>query len=159
MPNKQLTSSNKRTAQAKQAKALQLPMSRESAESLALSVHVALDMMRRGSGTSHAIQVLTHATLLVGAIALAGKLELPNDLMNAAQEALAESVTQGVDIDEWRLSSEGFEVLARVVSAFDNQLRLASVAALSEANRYVRAIRESPAVQQGVAQIAAATES
>ena len=121
-------------SRARQAKALLLPIPRGMAAELILPVHIALDALRRGTGSKSAMQTLMQTMLLAGFLCDLGYGEMTYDQFRTADQALATAFDRGHASDEWRLDEAHIELFAHIVSTYDAQLQRAPLSALTDAS-------------------------
>jgi hypothetical protein len=100
-------SRNAGVARARHAKAMLLPIPRQIADDLALRVHLALDILRRGAGSKTDAQTLTQTMLLTGFLAELGFGSVSSDELEVADRAMAVVFDIGRETDEWRLDDTG----------------------------------------------------
>src|ERR1700727_2493469 len=74
---------------ARHAKAMLLPIARQTADDLALRVHLALDALRRGAGSMTDAQTLTQIMLLTGFLAESGFGSATSEQLGAAERAVS----------------------------------------------------------------------
>jgi hypothetical protein len=127
-------SGNTQAARARAAKAMLLPLPRDTAEGLALQVHLALDALRRGQGSVSAAQTVTQAMLLVAFIVEAGYGTLTSETLRTADALSAACFERGRATSEWMLDRAGYDVFAAIVTVYDFQLQKAPMWAITEAS-------------------------
>jgi len=121
-------------ARARQAKALLLPIPRSMAAELILPVHIALDALRRGAGSTSAVQTLTQTMLLTGFLCDLGYGEMTYEQLRTADQALAVTFERGRESGEWRFDEAHIELFSYIVSTYDAQLQRAPLSALTDAS-------------------------
>ena len=127
-------SGNTQAARARAAKAMLLPLPRDTADELALQVHMALDSLRRGNGTVDAAQTVTQAMLLVAFIVEAGYGKLTPEALRTADAVSAACFERGRACGEWMLDRGGYDLFAAIVTIYDQQLQKAPLWAITEAS-------------------------
>ncbi|SEF13149.1 hypothetical protein SAMN02787142_7997 [Burkholderia sp. WP9] len=121
-------------ARARRARTMLLPMSRTTADELALRIHLALAAMRAGAGSEHDAQTLTQTMILMGFIAEAGCGSATYEQPVVAEAVISAVFDRGRDTGEWRLDGEAADLFAGIVTAYDEQLRRAPLWATAEAS-------------------------
>ncbi|SOE98880.1 hypothetical protein SAMN05446635_6873 [Burkholderia sp. OK233] len=111
-----------------------LPIARQVADDLALRVHLALDALRRGAGSTSDAQTLTQVMLLTGFLAESGFGSTTGEQISAAESAVSAVFDTGRETDEWRLDSAGFALFAEIASNYDRQLHSAPLWAITDAS-------------------------
>ncbi|MGY6159460.1 hypothetical protein [Paraburkholderia strydomiana] len=125
-------SRNTGAARARHAKAMLLPMARQTADDLALRVHLALDALRRGDGGIGDAQTLTQVMLLTGFLAESGFGSATDEQLGEAERAIAKVFDTGRDTGRWMLDENGFAIFAQVATNYDQQLHRAPLWAVTE---------------------------
>ncbi|CAE6848620.1 hypothetical protein R69658_07050 [Paraburkholderia aspalathi] len=121
-------------ARARHDKAMLLPIARQVADDLALRVHLALDALRRGAGSTSDAQTLTQVMLLTGFLAESGFGSTTDEQIGAAERAVSAVFDIGRETGEWRLDSAGFALFAEIASNYDRQLHSAPLWAITDAS-------------------------
>ncbi|WP_035561410.1 MULTISPECIES: hypothetical protein [Burkholderiaceae] len=121
-------------ARARHAKVMLLPIARQTADDLALRVHLALDALRRGAGSMIDAQTLTQTMLLTGFLAESGFGSASGEELGAAERAVSMVFDIGRDTGEWRLDSAGVALFAAIATNYDQQLHRAPLWAITEAS-------------------------
>lgn len=111
-----------------------LPIARQVADDLALRVHLALDALRRGAGSTSDAQTLTQVMLLTGFLAESGFGSTTGEQIGAAESAVSAVFDTGRETGEWRLDSAGFALFAEIASNYDRQLHSAPLWAITDAS-------------------------
>jgi len=127
-------SGNTQAARARAAKAMLLPLPRDTADELALQVHLGLDSLRRADGNVDAAQTVTQAMLLVAFIAEAGYGKLTPEALRTADALSAACFERGRANGEWMLDRAGYDIFAAIVTIYDQQLQKAPLWAITEAS-------------------------
>jgi hypothetical protein len=127
-------SRNTGAARARHAKAMLLPLARQTADDLALRVHLALDALRRGDGGIGDAQTLTQVMILTGFLAESGFGAATGEQLGDAERAIAKAFDIGRDTGRWALDDSGFELFAQIVTNYDQQLHRAPLWAVTEAS-------------------------
>jgi hypothetical protein len=125
-------SRNTGAARARHAKAMLLPMARQTADDLALRVHLALDALRRGDGGIGDAQTLTQVMLLTGFLAESGFGSATGEQLGAAEREIANVFETGRDTGRWALDESGFTLFAQIATNYDQQLHRAPLWAVTE---------------------------
>jgi len=134
MPKTIPISRNTSAARARRVKAMLLPMPRATADELALRVHLALALMRAGSGSMTDAQTLTQTMILTGFLAEAGYGAARHEQLIAAEAAIAGSFDHGRETGRWELDDHGTHLFTAIVTTYDEQLRRAPLWAVAEAS-------------------------
>lgn len=121
-------------ARARRSKTMLLPIPRATADALALQVHLALSALRGDTATSGDARTLLQTQVLALTIANAGYGSLTPDEARRADDALIACFERGNREGVWRVDSEAFDALARIVTVYDGQLQSAPLWVLSEAS-------------------------
>lgn len=121
-------------ARARQAKTMLLPIPRATADMLALQVHLALDLLRRGKGRLCDAQTLLQAMIVSGFLVELGHGTLTDADYRAADALISVCFDHGRATGQWMLDGDGFEAFAALVTLYDYQLRRAPLAAVAEAS-------------------------
>ncbi len=111
-----------------------LPIARQVADDLALRVHLALDALRRGAGSTNDAQTLTQVMLLTGFLAESGFGSTTGEQIGAAESVVSAVFDAGRETGEWRLDSAGFALFAEIASNYDRQLHSAPLWAITDAS-------------------------
>ncbi|CAE6765500.1 hypothetical protein R69927_07663 [Paraburkholderia domus] len=127
-------SRNTGAARARHDKAMLLPIARKIADDLALRVHLALDALRRGAGSTSDAQTLTQVMLLTGFLAESGFGSVTGEQLGAAERAVSAVFDIGRETGEWRLDSAGFALFAEIATNYDRQLHSAPLWAITDAS-------------------------
>ena len=127
-------SRNTGAARARHAKAMLLPVARQTADDLALRVHLALDVLRRGAGSMTDAQTLTQIMLLTGFLAESGFGSATCDQLGAAERAVSAVFDTGRETGQWSLDSAGFALFASIATNYDQQLHSAPLWAITDAS-------------------------
>ncbi|WP_180727416.1 hypothetical protein [Paraburkholderia largidicola] len=135
-------------ARARRNKTLLLPMPRTEADRICLQVHIALDAMRRGTGTASAAQTLCQAMILTGLLAEAGYGEATFEQMRNAEDVISAAFDRGQDSGVWSLDEQGFQQFAVIVSTYDRQLHRAPLAAVADASDRLERFRGGESFEQ-----------
>jgi hypothetical protein len=141
-------SRNPQSARAWRAKALLLPMKRESADELSLQVHIALDAMRRSCGCAGAAQILTQAMIVTGFIAEAGYGSATFEQMRSAEQAISAAVDRGRDAGMWMLDEDAFAQFATIATTYDYQLQRAPLSVIAGASDRLDRFRAGESIDQ-----------
>ncbi|WP_144149429.1 hypothetical protein [Paraburkholderia sp. BCC1884] len=134
MPQPIPLSRNTGAARARHAKAMLLPIARQTADDLALRVHLALDALRRGAGSMTDAQTLTQTMLLTGFLAESGFGSATGEQLGAAERAISTVFDTGRETGEWRLDDDGFTLFAAVAGNYDEQLHHSPLWAITDAS-------------------------
>lgn len=134
MPHPIPLSRNTGAARARHAKAMLLPITRQTADELALRVHLALDALRRGAGSVTDAQTLTQTMLLTGFLAESGFGSATGEQLGAAEQAVSAVFDSGRETGEWRLDGDGFTLFAAIVGNYDEQLHRAPLWVMTDAS-------------------------
>lgn len=121
-------------ARARHAKAMLLPIARPIADDLALRVHVALDVLRRGIGSKTDAQTLMQTVLLTGFLVEMGFGSVTGEHLGAADATVASIFDIGRETGQWKLDSDGFAALAPIATIYDRQLHSAPLWAVTDAS-------------------------
>ncbi|PRX92240.1 MULTISPECIES: hypothetical protein [unclassified Paraburkholderia] len=121
-------------ARARHAKAMLLPIPRQTADDLALRVHLALDALRRGAGSMSDAQTLTQIMLLTGFLAESGFGSVTGEQLGAAERAVSAVFDTGREAGKWELDDTGFALFATIATNYDRQLRSAPLWAITDAS-------------------------
>ena len=121
-------------ARARHAKAMLLPIARQTADDLALRVHLALDALRRGAGSVSDAQTLTQIMLLTGFLAESGFGSATDEQLGAAERVVANVFDIGRETDKWSLNEAGFALFATIATNYDQQLHCAPLWAITDAS-------------------------
>ncbi|AXE95554.1 hypothetical protein ACOCG7_14185 [Paraburkholderia sp. DD10] len=121
-------------ARARHAKTMLLPMARQTADELALRVHLALDALRRGTGSMTDAQTLTQIMLLTGFLAESGFGSATGEQLGAAERAVSAVFDIGRETGEWGLDSAGFALFAAIATNYDKLLHSAPLWAVTDAS-------------------------
>ncbi|MFP3564858.1 hypothetical protein [Paraburkholderia sp. SIMBA_030] len=121
-------------ARARHAKVMLLPIARQIADELALRVHLALDALRRGTGSVTDAQTLTQIMLLSGFLAESGFGSATSEQLQAAERAVSAVFDIGRETGAWRLDSAAFELFATIATNYDQQLHRAPLWAITDAS-------------------------
>jgi hypothetical protein len=121
-------------ARARHAKAMLLPIARQTADDLALRVHLALDVLHRGAGGVSDAQTLTQIMLLTGFLAESGFGSATGEQLGAAERAVSAVFDIGRDTGKWELDDAGFELFATIATNYDRQLHSAPLWAITDAS-------------------------
>ncbi|MFM0504949.1 hypothetical protein [Paraburkholderia caffeinilytica] len=127
-------SRNTGAARARHDKAMLLPIARQVADDLALRVHLALDALRRGAGSTSDAQTLTQVMLLTGFLAESGFGSTTAEQIGAAESVVSAVFDTGRETGEWRLDSAGFTLFAEIATNYDRQLHSAPLWAITDAS-------------------------
>jgi hypothetical protein len=127
-------SRNTGAARARHDKAMLLPIARKIADDLALRVHLALDALRRGAGSTSDAQTLTQVMLLTGFLAESGFGSVTGEQLGAAEGAVSAVFDIGRETGRWRLDSAGFAIFAEIATNYDRQLHSAPLWAITDAS-------------------------
>jgi hypothetical protein len=119
---------------ARHAKAMLLPVPRQVADELALRVHLALDTLHRGAGSTTDAQTLTQVMVLTGFLAESGFGSVSSEQLGAADSSVSAVFDIGRETGEWRLDSAGFALFAEIATNYDRQLRSAPLWAITDAS-------------------------
>jgi hypothetical protein len=145
-------SRNAGVARARHAKAMLLPIPRQIADDLALRVHLALDILRRGAGSKTDAQTLTQTMLLTGFLAELGFGSVSSDELEAADRAVAVVFDIGRETDEWRLDDTGVALFASIATSYDRQLHSVPLWAITDASerldRFIAGVPEQTSVRK-----------
>ena len=125
---------NTGASRARHAKAMLLPIARQTADDLALRVHLALDALRRGDGRISDAQTLTQVMLLTGFLAESGFGSATSEQVGAAEREIAKVFDIGRDTGRWMLDESGFALFAQIATNYDQQLHHAPLWAVTEAS-------------------------
>jgi hypothetical protein len=120
---------------ARQSKTMLLPMPRKEVDRVCLPVHIALDAMRRGKGSNDGAQALCQAMILVSFLIEDGYGDATAQQVRRAGDAISFAVRHGCDAGVWSLDEAGFNAIAKVIAAYDKQLRDAPLAAIFNASK------------------------
>ncbi|WP_147329494.1 hypothetical protein [Paraburkholderia sp. DHOC27] len=118
-------------------KASLLPLPDLLVESLSLRHHIALEMMRLGMGSSEHLHTLMKVVALAGVLADDGYGQLSQEDRLAAQDAAQAALLHGQELGKWFLAADGFDIIAKMVSLHDEQLRIAPFAAVFTAGKQI----------------------
>lgn len=121
-------------ARARHAKAMLLPIARQTADDLALRVHLALDALHRGAGGMTDAQTLTQIMLLTGFLAESGFGSATGEQLGAAERAVSAAFDIGRETGEWKLDDAGFALFATIATNYDQQLHSAPLWAIADAS-------------------------
>ncbi|WP_179713916.1 hypothetical protein [Paraburkholderia bryophila] len=121
-------------ARARHAKVMLLPIARQTADDLALRVHLALDALRRGAGSMIDAQTLTQTMLLTGFLAESGFGSASGEELGAAERAVSTVFDIGRETGEWRLDNTGVALFATIATNYDQQLHRAPLWAITDAS-------------------------
>ncbi|MFM0420374.1 hypothetical protein [Paraburkholderia aromaticivorans] len=127
-------SRNAGVARARHAKAMLFPIARQTADDLALRVHLALDALRRGAGSMTDAQTLTQIMLLTGFLAESGFGSATSEQMSAAERAVSTVFDIGRETSRWSLDDAGFALFATIATNYDQQLHSAPLWAITDAS-------------------------
>lgn len=127
-------SRNTGAARARHDKAMLLPIARQVADDLALRVHLALDALHRGAGSTSDAQTLTQVMLLTGFLAESGFGSTTGEQIGAAESVMSVVFDTGRETGEWRLDSAGFTLFAEIATNYDRQLHSAPLWAITDAS-------------------------
>jgi hypothetical protein len=127
-------SRNTGAARARHDKAMLLPIARKIADDLALRVHLALDALRRGAGSTSDAQTLTQIMLLTGFLAESGFGSMSGEQLGAAERMVSEVFDRGRETGKWRLDSAGFTLFADIATNYDRQLHSVPLWAITDAS-------------------------
>ncbi|MFM0609131.1 hypothetical protein PQR05_31830 [Paraburkholderia sediminicola] len=127
-------SRNTGVARARHTKAMLLPIARQIADDLALRVHLALDALRRGAGSTSDAQTLTQVMLLAGFLAESGFGSVTGEQLGAAESAVSAVFDVGRETGGWRLESAGFALFAEIATNYDRQLHSAPLWSITDAS-------------------------
>lgn len=118
----------------RRTRAMLLPMQPALADELALKVHLALAVMRRGAGSMADAQTLTQALLLTGFIADSGYGAAIYEQLAPADAAISAAFDRGRDTGKWQLDDDAARLFAVIVTTYDAQLRRTPLWAIAEAS-------------------------
>jgi hypothetical protein len=121
-------------ARARHAKVMLLPIARQTADDLALRVHLALDALRRGAGSMTDAQTLTQIMLLTGFLAESGFGSATGEQLGAAERAVSAVFDIGRETGNWKLDDAGFALFAMIATNYDRQLHSAPLWAITDAS-------------------------
>lgn len=121
-------------ARARHSKAMLLPIARQTADDLALRVHLALDALRRGTGSMTDAQTLTQIMLLTGFLAESGFGSATSEQLGAAERAVSNVFDIGRETGKWSLSEGAFAIFSSIVTNYDQQLHSAPLWAITDAS-------------------------
>ncbi len=127
-------SRNTGAARARHDKAMLLPIARKIADDLALRMHLALDALRRGAGSTSDAQTLTQVMLLTGFLAESGFGPVTGEQLGAAERAVSAVFDIGRETGQWRLDSAGVAIFAEIATNYDRQLHSAPLWAITDAS-------------------------
>jgi hypothetical protein len=91
--------------------------------------------MRRGKGSNDGAQALCHAMMLVSFLIEDGYDYATAQQVHRAGDAISFAVRHGCDTGVWSLDKAGFDAVAKVIAAYDKQLRDAPLAAIFNASK------------------------
>lgn len=111
-----------------------LPVPRQTADGLALQVHVALDALRRGQGSMNDAQTMTQAMILTGFITESGYGDATAEQLSQAERAVSQVFDRGRETGQWYFDDAAFALFAPIVTAYDRQLQKAPLWAIAEAS-------------------------
>jgi hypothetical protein len=111
-----------------------LPIARQTADDLALRVHLALDALRRGAGGITDAQTLTQIMLLTGFLAESGFGTATSEQLGAAEHAVSAVFEIGRETGRWKLDDAGFALFATIATNYDRQLHSAPLWAITDAS-------------------------
>lgn len=148
MPKPLPFSRNTNAARARRAKTMLLPMPRVTADELALRVHLALAMMRDGTGSVHDAQTLTQTMILTGFIAEAGYGTVTYEHLVVVEAAISATFDRGRDTGEWWLDDGAACLFAAIVTTYDEQLHRAPLWAIAEASERLDRFQAGEAYQR-----------
>ncbi len=111
-----------------------LPIARQTADELALRVHLAVDVLRRGAGGMSDAQTLTQVMLLTGFLAESGFGSATGEQLGAAERAVAAVFDIGRETGQWRMDGEAFALFAEIATNYDRQLHSAPLWAITDAS-------------------------
>ncbi|KAA0997719.1 hypothetical protein FVF58_48000 [Paraburkholderia panacisoli] len=145
-------SRNAGVARARHTKAMLLPIARQIADDLALRVHLALDILRRGAGSKTDAQTLTQTMLLTGFLAELGFGSVSGEKLEAADRAVAAVFDIGRETGKWRLDDTGVALFAPIATSYDRQLHSAPLWAITDASarldRFIAGVPEQTLVRK-----------
>nr|WKF60167.1 hypothetical protein HUO10_004684 [Paraburkholderia busanensis] len=121
-------------ARARHAKAMLLPIARQTADELALRVHLSLDALRRGAGSMTDAQTLTQTMLLAGFLAEAGFGSATGEQLGVAERMVAAVFDTGRTTNKWKLDAAGVALFAAIATNYDEQLHRAPLWAITDAS-------------------------
>ncbi len=121
-------------ARSRHAKVMLLPIARQIADDLALRVHLALDVLRRGAGGVTDAQTLTQIMLLTGFLAESGFGSATSEQLVAAERTVSAVFDIGRETGEWKLDEAGFALFATIATNYDRQLHSAPLWAITDAS-------------------------
>lgn len=124
-------------------------MRRAEADRVCLSVHIALDAMRRARGNVTAAQTLCQAMILTGVLAEAGYGTATTEQMREAETIISAAFDRGRDSDVWVLDDEGFRQFAVIVTTYDYQLWRAPLAVVADASDRLERFRAGETLDSG----------
>ncbi|WP_341318790.1 hypothetical protein WN982_27790 [Paraburkholderia sp. IMGN_8] len=133
---------------ARQNKSLLLPLPRVEADKLSLSVHAALDALRRGRGNASAVKTLMGATILTGLLAESGYETTIFEQLETADQGIKTIFNRGRETGTWLLEPETFTQFAQIVTTYDQQLRKAPVWELVDANETLALVQKGQPLHQ-----------
>lgn len=113
-----------------QAKALQLPLPRATADALSLRYHIALEAMRTGNGYPAAVHTLTAMMLLTQFLAGAGYGRISSEARIESERSITDAFNTGNEQGEWMFDDVGYAHFAAIVSVHDFQLYSAPMSAI-----------------------------
>src|SRR5260370_42630816 len=140
-------------ARARHDKAMLLPIARQVADDLALRVHLALDALRRGAGSTSDAQTLTQVMLLTGFLAESGFGSTTGEQIGTAESVVSAVFDTGRETGEWGIDRAGVALFAAIASNYDRQLHTAPPLAITAARERIEpfspsSLYHTPAAQR-----------
>ncbi|KMY85674.1 hypothetical protein BUMB_03144 [Candidatus Paraburkholderia calva] len=129
-------------------KAQLLPILRAVANELALQAHLSLEALRTGATDAAPAQSVTEAMLLAKFLADAGHGEFSDDVLAAADLAIATVFDAGRESSIWQLPASEVETFAAIVALYDHQLQRATLGALTAASERLERFKCGESYQQ-----------
>ncbi|WP_454829845.1 hypothetical protein [Paraburkholderia xenovorans] len=124
------------------------PISRATADELALRVHLALAAMHADAGSVRDAQTLTQTMILTGFIAEARYGAATYEQLVVAEAAISAAFDRGSDTGEWKLDEDAASLFAVIVTTYDQQLRRAPLWAIAEASERLDRFQAGEAYQR-----------
>ncbi len=124
-------------------------MERSTADSLVLSIRVALESVRRGHVERDTVVCLSETVLLTGFLMHAGHGKLERHVLDCAERGLLQLLDQGKSPATHEVGPDTIEALTSIINEYDRLLRETRLLAILDANeRFERLTRSAMAIQQ-----------
>jgi hypothetical protein len=115
-----------------------LPLTREVADAISLTSHLALAVCRCGKGNEYLVNELACAVYLVYFLQQAGYGTEPLELFREAEVRLGRTAWEGKRRGVWHLDKQGAALLERILVVYDSQLTRVGLDVLLQARHRLR---------------------